>query len=669
MSPKRRSSSAEPNSDRSRSSSTPLASEAAALGWRSCLVIAALALATRLVYLHVAEGAGIFDGTFLDSKYYAEQAQWIRLGQGAGGRPYLLAPLYPYFLALFTDSLGHLDASAVRVAQALFGSASAVLAAWIAASLSDRRAGWIAGGVAALYGPLVHTEAMLLAAGLQAFCLTLGIAILVWHDRRERTRVEAAHEGRKPIAWAFAGLAFGIAAGLHATALAIAAATVAGLWISAATARRVPREWKPDLDRSGALLAGLLLAVAPFTIRNLRASGELTLLSANGGMNFWIGNHEHATGLFRTPPDYDFAHDPVGHAIAERDLGRKLTYGEASAWWTGRAIEDIRADPLRWLGLVGKKLLLFAHPLEIPQLGESFAWARDRAWPLRFPVEGRMVLLLALAAPIFFGLRHGARAIVRLRWPMIALASQALVLALFFVTGRYRAPIMPVAIALAAAGVVALLDLLRRRPWSGGVYASLAMLLGLAVASHFVYDSPGAPLFIAPADAVEERHRGMSLYAQGRFAEAIDVYRHALEETDDPITRTNLANALKALGRIDEAAAEYRRVLEENPRDGLAWYNYGNLLRTHVHDYRGAEEAYRRAIDYLPRLPEAHFNLGIVLLELDEPEDAAAAIESGLSLAPESASWRADAENALLVARTRATARAAGPHGADRRKP
>lgn len=114
------------------------------------------------------------------------------------------------------------------------------------------------------------------------------------------------------------------------------------------------------------------------------------------------------------------------------------------------------------------------------------------------------------------------------------------------------------------------------------------------------------------------------------------------------------------LGRFDEAAEHYRRALGRDPRNGLTWYSYGELLRTQLRDFRGAQDALRRATDLRPDMPEAHLGLGLVLLELDEPEDAAAAIESSLSLAPPNATWRADAENALLVARTRLAARQSG---------
>ena len=167
-----------------------------------------------------------------------------------------------------------------------------------------------------------------------------------------------------------------------------------------------------------------------------------------------------------------------------------------------------------------------------------------------------------------------------------------------------------------------------------------------------------APSSASASALAAERARGAGLYAQGRFAEAVEAYEHALEHGDDAQTRAQLAQALEALRRFDEAGEQYRRALSLDAHDGAAWYDYGNLLRSHMKDYRGAIDAYRRAIDERPLLAEAHFALGAVLLDIGEPDDAAASIESSLSLAPPDASWRPDAEEALLVARTRAAQRA-----------
>jgi tetratricopeptide (TPR) repeat protein len=199
-----------------------------------------------------------------------------------------------------------------------------------------------------------------------------------------------------------------------------------------------------------------------------------------------------------------------------------------------------------------------------------------------------------------------------------------------------------------------------RRLWIAA--AGSVALLGAGVAAYFVRAARNAEMTSgAPrssATFAQERDHAVELASQSRFAEAAELFAKALEHGEDAATHAQFALTLEALGRFEDAGAQYRRALSLDPHAGSIWYDYGNLLRSRMHDYRGAIEAYRRAIDERPTLAEAHFALGAVLLDVGEPEDAAAAIESSLSLTASDASWRADAEQALLVARTRAAQRA-----------
>jgi tetratricopeptide (TPR) repeat protein len=395
------------------------------------------------------------------------------------------------------------------------------------------------------------------------------------------------------------------------------------------------------------LAAGLAIAILPFTMRNASVGGETVLLSANGGINFWIGNQAQATGVFSAPPGYDFRHDPVGREIAARALGHEPTWSEASKWWSDRAWSDIGHDPLHWVGLLARKAALFAHSTEIPQVGENFAWYRDRAWPLRLPLDASTLLILAVAAP--FVLRMRGRNVSEIALPLFAIGGHVGVIVLFFVNARYRAPIMPLVIAVAAVSSIEIVRLLlMNRGWTTGLL--LGAIAGVFAIAQVAYNGP---LAVQPTSATEERHAGMSLYAEGRYAEAVAAYERALETEDDLATRTNLGNAFKKLGRFEEAGQEYHYVLARNPRDGITWYDLGNLMREQLHDVRGAIECYRNATEFAPQMPEAHFSLGAALLDLNDFEAAIAEIQTSLSLAPANASWRPDAERALGLARLR----------------
>jgi Flp pilus assembly protein TadD len=83
---------------------------------------------------------------------------------------------------------------------------------------------------------------------------------------------------------------------------------------------------------------------------------------------------------------------------------------------------------------------------------------------------------------------------------------------------------------------------------------------------------------------------GLSLHAQGRFAEAADAYGELAARF--PRSRehwSNYATMLRASGRLDEAEAAYRRALELAPADATLCLNIG-LLRMQMGDVAGSRD-------------------------------------------------------------------------------
>ena len=103
----------------------------------------------------------------------------------------------------------------------------------------------------------------------------------------------------------------------------------------------------------------------------------------------------------------------------------------------------------------------------------------------------------------------------------------------------------------------------------------------------------------------------------------------------------------------ETAAASSRRPPPPEPRTAPEWYARGSDLLANARDYRGAAEAYRRAAELAPQMGEAHYGRGCALLELGDVDGALPELESALSLAPEGARWKEDAQNAFIRAQLR----------------
>ena len=103
----------------------------------------------------------------------------------------------------------------------------------------------------------------------------------------------------------------------------------------------------------------MFLAIAPVTIRNYAVTGEIILISSQGGINLYLGNNEAADGLTMIMPEVELSQSitwdmfiPVTSAAAERELGRELTDAEVSSFWTGKAVSFVINNPTEFLGLV-----------------------------------------------------------------------------------------------------------------------------------------------------------------------------------------------------------------------------------------------------------------------------------------------------------------------------
>ncbi len=620
----------------------PHEAERVRLGWKALLAIFLAALALRLLYLVACERAELIFGLFLDSRFYAGTAAAIRAGEGAGDHPYLLSPLYPYWLALFpgieSDPITH-PAWWPRIWQAFLGSGTCCAVARLGAHLGGRRVALLAGWLAVVYGPLIHHDVAILVAGPQAFFLTLAVLLATWPD-----------DARPPRArWLMVGLALGVGCALRPTVLAIVFA-FAGLQAAGALLRR--DDTRQSLGRAGQLLAGALLVILPFSVRNLVVSDQFVLLSANGGMNFWIGNHQESPGVYNAPPGRDTPDQLWRIGYVRQILGEQTTHAEASRWWWELAWKEVRANPAGWVRLLLRKAVLFFHPVEIPQLGWSFEWYRDRTWPLWFPLQAFHVLVLALAAPLLLFLR-GERATLRLaRWPVLLLVTYASVIVAFFITARYRIPIMPVALALAALSLVRFYDgLVRERErFFGRTLALLSGCLGLFALGHVAFAGP----FASPVGSgIEEAHYASYLAESGRFREAAELYPKVFEGYDQAAARVSYAEVLRALGRREEARAQYETLLERDSEDATVWFNYGNLLWEDFREGPGAEQAYRRSIALRDEAADVHFNLGVILLQQRRFAEAKVSIERALALSEGEEGWLSEAPKALAILRER----------------
>ena len=76
-----------------------------------------------------------------------------------------------------------------------------------------------------------------------------------------------------------------------------------------------------------------------------------------------------------------------------------------------------------------------------------------------------------------------------------------------------------------------------------------------------------APWEIDPRDASALDHLAMTRFRDGRYAEALDLYRKLLEaqQPEQALTHSNLGATLYFLERYEEALASYEQALSIDP--------------------------------------------------------------------------------------------------------
>jgi tetratricopeptide (TPR) repeat protein len=130
---------------------------------------------------------------------------------------------------------------------------------------------------------------------------------------------------------------------------------------------------------------------------------------------------------------------------------------------------------------------------------------------------------------------------------------------------------------------------------------------------------------------------GIALNSAGRFAEAVECFRKALElRPDFTDARFNLGTSYAALGRTDDAIACFRAVLARAPRSADTHSNLGAVLQERG-EVDAAMATYERALEIRPDLVEALNNLGCLLEERNRRRDAMALYRRALKADPAAA--------------------------------
>jgi len=542
---------------------------------RIALVVFALALVVRLVYLGEIAKSPTFHVPIIDSASYDQHARLLVEKGIFYQRFFWQGFLYPFFLAVVYFLTGGSILWA-RLIQILLGSFLCVLVCRLGARLFDRRTGAAAGAIAALYGPLVFYDAELLDTGLSALW-AVALVLLVL-KARDAKGIRAA---------ALVGVCGGLSVVTRATFLPYL--VVACGWLLFAWRARSVR---PALvaARGGLILAGFLVIAIPVAQLCYKATGDFNFLSESGPINLYIGNNPERDRTIMIRPGAEW-----------RELTRmptvkgSMTDSEDRDVFTRLFLDYAKAQPVDFVKGLVEKSVQFASSRELPRNEDMYVARRYsrllsaltwKAGGFGFPFG--ILLPLALVGIV----RHAKRIPVPV-YAFILLYAAAIIGV--FVSGRYRIPVVPVLAIPAAAGALYLVDLVRARAWPRA--AAIAGTVCVVAAATSV----AGPFAVEKFDYEAEMH-------------------------------TIVGFELMKQNRMDAALAELSETLRLDPASGDA-HKYVGLIMGQERRHAEAAVHLRAALAQEPDSYLIRYYLGVTLLNLGEREEAIRLLQEARSRA------------------------------------
>lgn len=538
------------------------------------ITIFVVALLIRLACLYEVSSIPFYDQPAGDAKGYLDWANEIAGGRWIGEKPFYQAPLYPYFLSTLAV-IGQLKPISVAAIQCTFGAMCTTLLMLLTTQMLGRRAGIIAGLLWAIYPPAIFFDLIVQKTSLASLLTCLFINTLFQSTQSSRN------------GWTtVSGFTLALLVLTRENALVWLPAGCALLYFTKPSRPAIPIT---------IFVTSFSLGILPAGIHNMAVGGGLSISTSQAGPNFYIGNRIGATGRYaplvpgHETPAFE-RNDATRLAIAAE--GKDLSAKEVSRFWLTKSLEEIKAEPIQWLGLVAWKGALLVNAHEVADVESIYVYqTQSLILSALFPFLHLGTLLPLTVAGIVLCRKHLDRwALLTSLWITMAIAVVA-----FYIMARYRFPIVPLMIPLAAFTLSRIIRDYPRKKWTklqiiaicaipAGILCNWPLLdtqrlnamsymnLGIAYARQSELHQAEVIFRFAnqehPDSAEISANLGQLLATKGEFDEAIKFYERAIQiQPALPNLYFNAAVAYEVIGRHDLAAQNYERALIEQPED------------------------------------------------------------------------------------------------------
>lgn len=581
------------------------------------LIIFAAGLFLRIVYVLLAR---VYDPLFynpqMDALYHHQWAMAIANGVEFISDAYFRAPLYPFFLGIIYKVFG-INLFLIRVIQAVIGSLSCGLLYLISRKLFTERVAFITGLVLAVYPLAIYFDGELLIANLLIFLLLLGFLFLLRSQQIDRQ-------------WYLSGFFFGLAAIARPNVLVFVIVVLLWLLLNFKSYR---------LKRLVQFSVPILLAITPVTIRNFVKSKRLVLIAWQAGTNFYIGNNPNSDGVTAILPQtrgswwggyYD------AKRLAEVAVGKPLKGADIDRYWLKQGLQYFRENPVSALRLLLRKCYLWLSGYEVSNNRDIYFF-KDYTF-LKFFIfwTGWLAFPFGILFPLsLVGIYLARKSWRQLFLVYLFLISYSISFIIFFVTARYRMPVVVFLIPFAALGIEGFIKAKKEERIASVIIFVIAYILFNFNWARIRKTDQAQNHFLA----------ALSFYETGRIGKTIKELDQALAQ-DSAVNILALAitvrlelgenygakqiaqaairlwpdvsdsyglmgNVYAALSQLDSASVYFEQAVKLDPYSIQALNNLGNLALTQ-NDLPKARYYYNRVLAIDPNFTLALFHLGLV---------------------------------------------------------
>ncbi|MCP4231120.1 MAG: tetratricopeptide repeat protein [bacterium] len=586
--------------------------------WHWFSIITVFALLFRVGYLLTVVGDPLFNYLPVspDSDMFDRWAtNMVESGDWWGEGVFFIGPLYAYFLAVVYSIFGH-SLFAVRVIQIFMGAITAGVVFATADRTFGRTAGLVAGFVMAVYLPAVFFGALVLPTTVILFRIAVGLYFLI-----------LGIDFRRPWPFVLAGLALGGAVLGRPNLLLF----IAVLAIIMFLVKRNGFHWKLVT----AFIAPAILMVAFTFTHNLIEEDDPVLVSSQAGINFYIGNSPNASGIYYTPiVDMDRPEELNrfgARVVAEAATGKTMKPSQVSRWWFVEGLKFLRDNPGDAFSLYVRKVRLLTNDYEAA-LNYDYYFTRTISVFHRVPVPWfALVFALGIMGVIAARGKYGYKGMVLTLFAGL----YALSILVFFVTSRYRMPLVLPLILFSGLSVHWFVEAVKRRLWVKSVISVIGVI-ALLIAS--LWPVSGFSRRLGYADVYYKYAK--LYYDAGDMNTTIGYLERSLDENPEHYQSLNkLALIYGRAGDYDKAGVYYKKAVDIRPDDPLANFNYGMSLYEQK-DLVLAGEYFSIAAELNPKYALAWRYYAECLVNTGDIETAVIALENVITLIPGDAQAR-----------------------------